>query len=260
MKRNELVDLVEKGTQELVDSGRWQEYLDVMSRFHQYSPCNTMLILLQKRDATQVAGFHTWRKMGRFPRKNTAIAIWAPRYRKQKNEDDDEEHQVMSGFVPVNVFDVSDTYGDPLPTLGDNLQGDDRQDLLDRMVIAAEDKGWPVSFEYEGAANGLFYKDGRIALNKDNSPNQSCKTLLHEMAHGILGHNGNRDMREFLAESSAYVAARALGLDSGGYSFGYLLSWAGGQENAAKAIKEVAQKVLDTANELLALVNGKEAA
>ena len=165
----------------------------------------------------------------------------------------------MSGFVPVNVFDVSDTYGEPLPTLTDNLQGDDRQPLLDRMVIAAETR-WRVDFDLTGPMNGVYFRDGRISLNETNSPNQNCKTLLHEMAHGILGHNGNRAMDEFLAESSAYVAAKALGLDSGGYSFGYLLSWAGGQENAAKAIKEVAQKVLDTANELLALVNGKEAA
>lgn len=251
MKRNELIDLVEKGTREIVESGRWQEYLDTAARFRRYSPCNCMLILLQKPDATQVAGFHTWRKMGRFPRKHTAISIWAPAYKKVVDEDE-EKH--IKYFVPVNVFDVSDTYGDPLPTLGDELLGSDHQELVDQLVAAAEGKGWPVTFDYEGAARGLFYKDGRITLNSKNAPDQNAKTLLHEIAHGIMGKNGSRDLDEFLAESAAYVAAKALGLDSSGYSFGYILSWAGGQENASKTIKEQAEKVLHTANKLLALV------
>lgn len=251
MKRNELVDLVEKGTREIVESGRWQEYLDTAARFHRYSPCNCILILLQKPDATQMAGYNAWKKMGHYVMKGQhGISIWAPGYKKDK----DDPEKGVTYFFPVTVFDVSQTDGDPLPTLGDELLGSDHQELVGRLVAASESKGWPVAFDYEGAANGLFYKDGRIALNRENSPDQNAKTLLHEMAHGIMGKNGNRDLDEFLAESAAYVAAKSLGLDSSSYSFGYILSWAGGPENASKTIKEQAEKVLHTANELLSLV------
>jgi antirestriction protein ArdC len=267
-KQTEIVDRLERGILELKSSTRWAEYLRAAARFHRYSANNLMLILMQRPDATRVAGFRTWLDLGRHVRKGeNGIAILAPCvYGGQTREDQETGERVTTerrvvGFRVVHVFDVSQTDGDELPSPVTHLEGDSAAELLARLELVAGDLGFSVQRpeDFRGPVNGeTSFELKRIRLNPDRSTDQQAKTLAHELGHVTAHHetvnySAERGRCELEAESVAYVVLAHYGLDSAEYSFGYVARW-----SDAKAIRESAGTILEASGEILELLETLE--
>ena len=253
--RTELLDTLTEGISSLTSSERWRRHLDVQARFHRYSFGNALLIGAQFPEATRVAGFTTWKCLGRSVAKGeSAIWILAPVVGRRVRVDEDEEHRPIRGFRTVPVFDLSQTTGDPLPEVCSTLGGGDPTRLLDRLVDRTEGVGYTVVFtELPGTVNGdCSFAARRIRVEVRNAPDQQVKTLAHELAHALLhAQVDDRSLAELEAESTAYVVCRSLGLDSGAYSFGYVATWAGGGEQALAGIKASGGRIQQAAAVIL---------
>ena len=223
------LDRLGEGVRAVYDSERWESWLRSLSRFHDYSLGNTILIAMQMPTATHVASFRSWKRdFNRYVRKGErGIEILVPMLVKDRDEDADEERRRLVGFRVGHVFDVSQTDGEPLPTL----------------------VGLP-----EGT-NGFFRRGELVAIREGMSEGQTVKTALHELAHSRL-HDGDpegmpdRAMREVQAESVAYAVSAALGLDTSGYSFGYVASWAVGKTDeemraCLQVVRDAAKSIID---------------
>lgn len=251
-----------KAIDELTTSEGWLRWLESRARFHSYSLNNTLMILTQRPDATQVAGYRAWQSMGRQVRKGErGIAILAPMVCKVTDDEGTEGKRVV-GFRGVYVFDVSQTDGEPLaePPCR-RLEGDDEaahqlnRGLLD--VIAGE--GLDLEFEDLGAmgANGYYQRErGRIVLDLDMAAAQQAKTMAHELAHHFdpeaptgMEYVLHRGEAETVAEAAAYVVCRSAGLDTSAYSVGYVATWAKGD---AGMVYQLAQRIDAAANSILA--------
>ncbi|MGD0880299.1 MAG: ArdC-like ssDNA-binding domain-containing protein [Acidimicrobiales bacterium] len=257
--RHRLLATLAEGVEALTDSDAWRAHLDVQGRFHRYSFNNAMLIGLQDPDATRVAGFATWKKMGRSVVKGEkAIWILAPMVGRRTRTDDGEERRPIFGFRPVAVFDVAQTEGDDLPQVCRNLEGDDPGACFDLLLERAQRMGYSVELaELPGGTNGdCAFAARRIRVECRNHPAQRVKTLAHELAHALLHEGtGDRALAELEAESAAYIVCRSLGVDSGDYSFGYVACWAGGGREAVArisssgaAIQHAASTILDASD------------
>ena len=285
---DDTMERLKEGVSEIFESGRYQEYLSVMSRFHRYSINNTILIALQKPDATHVAGYSAWRdKFGRQVRKGErGIDIIAPVTRKIRRAPDEDEREepdapggtaaksgrepegvrddvkLITTFKVAKVFDVSQTEGKELPTLGvDELVGDvERFD--DVMEAIAQTAPCPIRFEdIPGGAKGYFSfaeGDKHIAIQKGMSEAQTVKTALHETCHARIHdvtemadptQRPDQPTREVQAESVAFVVAEHYGLDTGDYSFGYVAGWSDGRETTE--LKASLQTIRDTAGGII---------
>jgi hypothetical protein len=194
-------------------SEEMQRYLDMSSRFHQYSPCNVWLILMEKPDATMVAGFHKWISLKRFVRKGErGIAILAPVLVPEVNKDGIQVEKLV-GFKAVYVFDISQTIGEPLPEPPNWKSPEQNALLTERLIDYAENRGILVKVkELPGETQGVSL-GGTIIL----SPKTGTKTLIHEIAHELLHHKQNeltlQSIRELEAEAVAYVVGKHFGLD-----------------------------------------------
>lgn len=265
---DEISKELEQGVKSLFTSERYRAYLDCMSRFRNYSFNNTVLIFCQMPTATLVAGYGAWRdKFKRqVKRGEKAIKILAPcphkKVREVENEDGTTEEREIrwTSFRAVNVFDVSQTEGDALPTICERLSGsvDVCPDAFDRLRAISS---VPVDFEdISSGANGYYSpSENRIVIQSGMSDIQSVKTLAHEMAHSILHcpdgdeKSADRRTREVQAESVAYIVCSALGLDTSEYSFGYVAGWSECQElnelsDSMDAIRKTAGQILDLLN------------
>lgn len=238
--RDRLLDTLAEGVEALTTSDRWRDHLDLQGRFHRYSFNNTLLIGAQCPDATRVAGFGAWKRLGRSVRRGErAIWILAPMVGRRVRTDEGEERRPVFGFRPVAVFDVSQTDGEELAEVCRTLEGDDPGACFEALVGRARDLGYSVRCaELPAGTNGdCAFASRRIRVESRNRPAQQVKTLAHELAHALLHEvTADRALAELEAESTAYVVCRSLGLDSGDYSFGYVACWAGGGPEAAAAI------------------------
>lgn len=277
-----IVEKLETGVQDIFTSGKFKEYLDFLSRFHDYSFGNTLLIAMQKPDATLVAGFSDWKKKHhRYVRKGeTGIRILAPIIAKrrkdkdlkaqngnqQQDTDTDDDCPVVCAFRVVSVFDVSQTEGDELPSIAvDNLTGDVDQyntwlDILQSVAPV------PVSFEdITGGSHGYFSPpEQRIAIRWNMPELQTIKTLIHEIAHAVLHawpdgkkpENGpDRHTKEVQAESVAYVVCQHFGLETSDYSFGYVAGWSKGRD--LPELKASLEVIRTTAHNLITQITDK---
>ncbi len=274
----ELTDQLQKGIMELYASGRYGEYLAAMSKFHQYSFGNAMLILLQCPNATRVAGYNTWRKeFGRnVKRHEKGISILAPcpsrKYVWQEVKDPKTgavkyngdgspqmETQIITitRFKVATVFDVSQTEGRELPSIGvTRLTGEveNYQQFYDALVSLS-----PVPVHVEPVpreANGYFsHAEQRIVLRPGLSQIQALKTLVHEIAHAKLHapvegqEPKDRHEKEVEAESIAYVVCQHFGIDTSEYSFGYVAGWSKDKELAE--LKDSLDTIHRTAGEII---------
>lgn len=283
-KMKEITDRLEAGIQELFDSDRFKEYLQVMSKFHNYSFNNTLLIAMQKPDATLVAGYNSWKNLfGRqVARGAKGIKVLAPSPYKIKKEIDkidpktqkpvtdkngkpvkEETEITVPAFKVVSVFDVSQTEGKELPSIGvDELTGDVEQ-YNDFFKAAELSAPVPVGFEkIAGGSKGYYSQtDKRIAINEGMSELQNIKTLIHETAHAKLhdidlnappekqADRPDRRTREVQAESIAYAVCQHYGLDTSDYSFSYVAQWSSGRELAE--LKASLETIRNTASELI---------
>ena len=290
-KLKEITDRLEQGIAELFDSERYKEYLRVMSKFHNYSFNNTLLIAMQKPDASLVAGFSAWKNnFGRNVMKGQkGIKIIAPSPFKIRQEVEkidphtqkpiigkdgkpvtEEKEVKIPAYKVVSVFDVSQTEGKELPDIAvDELTGD-----VDRYkdFFAALEKTSPVPIAFEnigGGSHGYYHlEDKRIAINEGMSELQTLKTAIHEIAHAKLHDidlNAPKDeqprvdrrTREVEAESVAYTVCQHYGLDTSDYSFGYVAGWSSGRElselkSSLETIRSAAAEIINSIDENLA--------
>lgn len=262
----EITNQLEEGIANLFESDAFKQYLTTLSKFHNYSLNNTLLIAMQKPDATLVAGYTAWQKQfGRQVQKGEkAIKILAPAPYKKKvnvekqdpntgevlrNPDGTAQTEIQEVMQPafkiVNVFDISSTEGKELPTIGvDELLGDVKQyeNFMNALKAFCP---VPIAFEQiDSGAKGYYHQtEQRIALQEGMSEVQTVKTLIHEMAHQKLhavdpttkepiGENGNqtRHAKEVEAESVAFTVCQHFGIDTSDYSFAYVAGWSHGKE------------------------------
>lgn len=263
-KIQQATEKLEQGILNFVSGEQYQDYLKVMSKFHNYSYSNSILIAMQRPDATLLAGYTGWQK--KFKRQVLAgehgIKIFAPSPIKQVVEKErldpdtnlpvlDENGEPMKDtvevkiakFKVVTVFDVAQTTGEPLPELEiPDLTGNvtEYENFLAAIRRTAD---VPIGFEpIEGESHGYFIPaEHRIAIKEGMSEAQTLKTAIHELAHSRL-HNmdqnsrdpnvkgKDRNTKEVEAESIAFVVCSHFGLDTGDYSFGYIGTWSSGKE------------------------------
>ena len=288
-KLKEITDRLEQGITELFDSERYKEYLRVMSKFHNYSFNNTLLIAMQKPDASLVAGFTAWKNQ--FQRNvkkgEKGIKIIAPSPFKIKQETEkidpqtqkpvigkdgkpvtEEKEITIPAYKVVSVFDVSQTDGKELPDIAvDALTGDVEQ-YSDFFAALEKTSPVPIGFEkIEGGAHGYYHlEDKRIALDEGMSELQTLKTAIHEIAHAKLHDidlNAPKDeqqprvdrrTREVEAESVAYTVCQHYGLDTSDYSFGYVAGWSSGRELAE--LKSSLETIRSAAADIINSIDG----
>ena len=235
--RNDLLDQLETKVLALQASPAWTSYLRAQARFHTYSPRNVMLIALQNPSATAVAGYSTWKALGRFVNKDErGISILAPIFAPLGQ--DEERH--LAGFRWVTVFDIAQTTGSDLPSPVSILGHSDPGTLEDDLATVAEAFGFTVRYDRlpQGVNGECRWAERVIVIDPDNPALQRTKTLVHELAHGILHeHHRDRSTAEVEAESVAFVVLGARGLDTSAYSTGYVASWIGPDGDPSDAIK-----------------------
>lgn len=258
-----LLTALTSGIAALTTSQQWQDWLQAQSRFHHYSFQNVMLIYSQDRDATRVAGFHTWKQLGRSVRKGEkAIWIMAPMGRKADDQGhcvdtalpDQQAARTRTGFKAVPVFDVRQTEGEPLAEIVERLPGE-APGVYGRLVEVARSIGYTVEGDQlpDGVNGDCSFGAKRIRVEVRNGEAQRVKTLVHEVAHAILHPDcADRALAELEAESVAFVVCAALGIDSAGYSFGYVAGWAGGGDGAVTMIRRSGTRIGQTADRILA--------
>ena len=281
---------IEQGIKELFESEKYMRYLSVMSRFHRYSVNNTMLIYMQKPDATLVAGYNKWKNQfeRHVKRGEHGITIIAPTPFKKKIEEqkldpdtkapilDAEGKAVMEEreveipmFRPVKVFDVSQTDGKPLPELASTLSGN-VQNYEAFMEALRRSAPVPLSVEPMAAnMDGYFSPDRqRIAIRAGMSEVQTVSAAVHEIAHSKL-HNyakaqeeavragdkeppkkKDRNTEEVEAESISYAVCQYYGIQTGENSFGYIANWSQGKE--LPELRASLETINKTAGELIA--------
>ncbi len=224
------------------DSESFRRWLDISSRFHTYSLGNQLLIAMQRPDATYVAGFNAWLKLRRHVLKGEkGIAIMVPHARKITNDAGEEERRVI-GFGTGFVFDVTQTDGEPLPTLTvPTLEGGAGQELWDGLARFAAQEGVTVSVVASGElprdVMGYYSPIREEIVVGAYSQRQRTKTLAHELGHHIARVD-DRAENECIAEGIAYIVCAHFGIDTGERSFPYVAGWA--------RDKAVLKKVLGT--------------
>lgn len=291
-KLKEITDRLEQGITELFDSERYREYLRVMSKFHNYSFNNTLLIAMQKPDASLVAGFSAWKNnFGRNVIKGQkGIKIIAPSPYKVKQEMKkidphtqqpiigkdgkpvtEEKEITIPAYKVVSVFDVSQTEGRELPDIAVNELTGDVERYRDFFAALEKTSPVPIGFEQiPGSSHGYYHlEDKRIAIDEGMSEIQTLKTAIHEIAHAKLHDIDlnapeneqqpriDRRTREVEAESVAYTVCQHYGFDTSDYSFGYVAGWSSGRElselkNSLETIRSAAAEIINSIDETLA--------
>jgi antirestriction protein ArdC len=263
--RDDLLTQLTEGIRQLTTSEAWIAWLHAQSRFYQYSFGNTLLILLQRPDATRVAGFHTWRRLGRRVRKGeTGIRILAPcRYRTTDRADNDDDDAALSesarGFRVAVVFAAEQTDGDPLPALPiARVVGDDPAGCFDLLRNHARELGYTATFDSFNSptkCGETNFATHVVTLRHDLSPAHRVKTMFHELAHISLEHGtcfaGARNVAELEAESVAWICCDAVDIAADAYSFAYVASWAGGGDAAIAGIRDSAQRIQRVSKRIL---------
>ena len=277
----ELTNKLEQGLQDLFNSDSYRNYLSTMSKFHNYSFNNTLLIAMQKPDATLVAGYKAWQKnFERHVNKGEkAIRILAPAPYKIKEERDkidpvtqellldkdgnpqkEEVEITIPAFRAVSVFDLSQTDGKPIPELTAKELLSDVEGYQD--MIRAVEAISPVPIELEeiaGDSKGYYDREAkRIAVQENMSESQTLKTMIHEVAHSKLHSKEveqdeqmrkDRNTKEVEAESVAYTVCQHFGVDTSDYSFGYIAGWSSGRDT--KELRSSMDTIRRTASELI---------
>ena len=277
----EITERLEQGVKDIFTSEMYTKYLLTMSKFHNYSFNNTLLIAMQRPDATLVAGYNAWKnKFNRYVKKGEkGIQIIAPAPVKEReerekidkdtgltvlNESGEPEIEVVERVIPrfrvTTVFDYAQTDGEPLPTLEVNELTARVKDYTLLKEAIEQVSPVPIRFgEIEGNAKGYYrHVDKEICVRADMGESQTIKTMIHEVAHAMLhdsdqmkqrGEEKDKLTKETEAESIAFTVCSALGIDTSDYSFPYVASWASGKE--LKELKDSMDTIRLTAADFL---------
>jgi hypothetical protein len=275
-------DAIVEGIKNLETDKDWKDFLNRLTKRGRFSPSrlsfgNQILVYTQFPEATAVATYRSWFKLYRYPAKGShGIMIFQPRpYKKEEIDEDQDDKKVKRGiyFKPIYVFDVSQTEGKELPDwlaapeVPDVENKEIFKDCVEKLAELAEKMpGNPVSkVEIRSRKSGEsasvfggYYPDSKlIVVFKTDNRGQMFKTLVHEIAHAIMHADVEkpRNIKEIEAESVAFVVNKTLGLDTSGYSFKYIASWASGGKKlddvAIKLVERTAQHIVSTANIIL---------
>ncbi len=253
----QLIEALKAGKSEALTN-----YLAAVAKFHRYSFQNILLIARQCPQATHVAGFNTWRALGRFVKKGEkGLMILAPLVRKVESADacSTEKDSRIFGFRTVSVFDVSQTDGAPLPTIG-VAQGDPGE-YFSRLEQLVREQG--IALEYSpdiAPAKGASFGK-KIALLPDLAPAEKFSTLVHELAHEMLHRDARRSettqsVRETEAEAVAFVVCQATGLQSGSAAQDYIQLYSGD----SRLLIESLEYIQKTANQILHSIGAADSA
>ena len=292
-KMKEITDRLEQGIMGVFESERYAEYLRTMSKFHNYSLNNTLLIAMQ--GGNLVKGYRQWEK--EFDRHvkpgEKAIKILAPAPYKVKKErekiDPDTKMPVIGAdgkpvmetqeitipaYKVVSVFDVSQTEGKELPNLSVSELTGDVEEYRDFFAALERTSPFAIAFEtLDGGAKGrCYYEENRIAIHEGMSELQNIKTAIHEISHATMHDTApddptrpDRRTREVQAESVAYAVCQHYGLDTSDYSFGYVAGWSSGKElselkGSLETIRSTAAKLIETIDGHFAEIQQEKAA
>ena len=285
----EITDKLEQGIKELFESEKFKEYLTTMSKFYNYSFNNTLLIAMQKPDATLIAGYTSWQR--NFDRhvmkgeKGIKILAPAPYKAQEEREKIDPATQkpvldadgkpvtetvevLRPAFKVVSVFDVSQTDGKELPDIAvDELTGS-VENYAAFFEALKQESPVPISFEdIPGGAKGYFsHVENRIAIQDGMSEIQTVKTAIHEIAHAKLHaikpdekvapeERKDRHTKEVEAESVAYTVCQRYGIETSDYSFGYIAGWSSDKD--IKELKGSLETIRSTAAEMIESIDAK---
>ena len=285
----EITDKLEQGIKELFESEKFKEYLTTMSKFYNYSFNNTLLIAMQKPDATLIAGYTSWQR--NFDRhvmkgeKGIKILAPAPYKAQEEREKIDPATQkpvldadgkpvtetvevLRPAFKVVCVFDVSQTDGKELPDIAvDELTGS-VENYAAFFEALKQESPVPISFEgIPGGAKGYFsHVENRIAIQEGMSEIQTVKTAIHEIAHAKLHaikpdekvapeERKDRHTKEVEAESVAYTVCQRYGIETSDYSFGYIAGWSSDKDT--KELKGSLETIRSTASEMIESIDAK---
>lgn len=276
---NSILKSLETGVENIFTGDKYAQYLQTMSKFHRYSFNNTLLIAMQRPDATLVTGYRNWQSMGRQVKKGEkGITILAPAPIKRKREQEilDQNHKplldadgkprteevevVIPRFKPTTVFDISQTDGEPIETLAPEelTEAVADYDLFMEAITAVSPV--PIRFdEIAGEAKGYYHSgDKEIVIQKGMSESQTIKTAIHETGHARLhdkdimekqGIEKDRLTKEVEAESVAYCVCSAFGVDTSEYSFPYIAGWSSNRD--MKELKASMDIIRKTAGEMI---------
>lgn len=276
---NSILKSLETGVENIFTGDKYAQYLQTMSKFHRYSFNNTLLIAMQRPDATLVTGYRNWQSMGRQVKKGQkGITILAPAPIKRKREQEilDQNHKplldadgkprteevevVIPRFKPTTVFDISQTDGEPIETLAPEelTEAVADYDLFMEAITAVSPV--PIRFdEIAGEAKGYYHSgDKEIVIQKGMSESQTIKTAIHETGHARLhdkdimekqGIEKDRLTKEVEAESVAYCVCSAFGVDTSEYSFPYIAGWSSNRD--MKELKSSMDIIRKTAGEMI---------
>ena len=277
----EITDRLEAGVRGVLDSENYKAYLTSMSKFHTYSFRNTMLIFLQKPDASLVAGLGKWqsefertRKQGEAGLKIIAPKFYTVKKRVPKKDPDtgepikdkngkpvmEEQEITVPDYRVVSVYDVSQTEGKELPEAHVDMLSGDVEQFQDLQAALERSSPYSISIEpiLDGAKGRCFYLEQRIAVNEGMSELQTLKTTIHEVAHARLYEKNShlaedkqpdKATREVQAESVAYAVCQYWGLDTSDYSFGYIANWSSGRD--LKELQASLETIRAAANDLI---------
>ena len=275
---HQITDKLEKGVKDVFQSDKYKQFLNVMAKFPRYSVNNTMLIMMQRPDAQLCQSFTGWKQMGRYVKKGEkGISILAPapyKIEREQTKLDDRGRPVydadgepvkekvevtIRAFKVVKTFDLAQTDGKELPTIGPNELVGSIDGYPKLLQALQEISPVPVSFELiDGGAKGYYNLENKSIVIQDGmSEVQTIKTLLHEMAHQKLHDKDTvpeakditRNGKEVEAESVAYVVCQHYGINTSDYSFSYVAGWSEGKETPE--LKASLDKIRQTASEFI---------
>ena len=281
---HQITDKLEKGVKDVFQSDKYKQFLNVMAKFPRYSVNNTMLIMMQRPDAQLCQSFTGWKQMGRYVKKGEkGISILAPapyKIEREQTKLDEKGRPVFDAdgepvkekvevtiraFKVVKTFDLSQTDGKELPTIGPSELVGNIEGYPKLLQALQEISPVPVSFELiDGDAKGFYHlEDKKIVVQDGMSEVQTIKTLLHEMAHQKLHDKDNvpeakdisRNGKEVEAESVAYVVCQHYGINTSDYSFSYVAGWSEGKETPE--LKASLDKIRQTASEFIYQIDQK---
>lgn len=281
---HQITDKLEKGVKDVFQSDKYKQFLNVMAKFPRYSVNNTMLIMMQRPDAQLCQSFTGWKQMGRYVKKGEkGISILAPapyKIEREQTKLDEKGRPVFDAdgepvkekvevtiraFKVVKTFDLSQTDGKELPTIGPSELVGNIEGYPKLLQALQKISPVPVSFELiDGDAKGFYHlEDKKIVVQDGMSEVQTIKTLLHEMAHEKLHDKDNvpeakdisRNGKEVEAESVAYVVCQHYGINTSDYSFSYVAGWSEGKETPE--LKASLDKIRQTASEFIYQIDQK---
>jgi antirestriction protein ArdC len=274
----EAVELLDAGVERILDSEEFKRYLAFAARFHRYSANNSLLILVQRPNATKIAGYKRWQELGRQVRRGEeGIRILAPIFRTIEDEESGEKTRILCSFKVVKVFDVSQTdtvsgagslpeKPRPAALPGSSPAGRALAQSLARLCEAEglelRESGEELDALYPGA-NGLYSPRRKLILLRETlADDQKAKSLTHELAHHLLHRDARaseaeRPTLEAEAEGTAYAVLSYFGVDASDYSFAYVAHWAEQRvvvkavlSNIQRAAREIIEAVEDDASEV----------